>query len=254
MIFIVDVDYTLLDDEKNLSQKNLDAMKHAKEQGHMIVINTARSYFSSIEVAKKIDCDYINCSFGNFVVDKNGNEVYSNIIPSKNVKKIIDEMFKMNGGWVAIESQKGSFTTNEAFSKRYNVNYVENIADYCDENAFKLGFGIKEEEFESAKVIAEKFGMDARIAREGYFCMFAPKNSDKYNGLKVVLEKIGKGHGKAIAFGDDESDYMSLKNVDIGVAMANSSPSLLEKIDVVTLSNNDSGVGFYIEKLLAEEN
>ena len=51
-----------------------------------------------------------------------------------------------------------------------------------------------------------------------------------------------------ICFGDDLGDLEMIQKAGVGVAMANSVPAVLEKVNNVTLSVLEDGVAVYLEK------
>ena len=67
----IDLDETLLDDSKQISDENVKAIKQAKEKGYIICINTGRNYVSSIDFCRYANADYV---------------IYLNVCFIKNVK------------------------------------------------------------------------------------------------------------------------------------------------------------------------
>jgi hydroxymethylpyrimidine pyrophosphatase-like HAD family hydrolase len=56
-----------------------------------------------------------------------------------------------------------------------------------------------------------------------------------------------------ISFGDDLGDLEMIQKAGVGVAMANSVPAVLEKVNNVTLSVLEDGVAVYLEKHILGE-
>ena len=55
-----------------------------------------------------------------------------------------------------------------------------------------------------------------------------------------------------ISFGDNENDLGMFEYAGYGVAMGNAIEKLKEKANYVTLSNNDDGIAYAIEKMIEE--
>lgn len=51
-----------------------------------------------------------------------------------------------------------------------------------------------------------------------------------------------------VAFGDDENDIDMLKSCGLGVAVSNAIPEVQLVADKLTLSNDEDGVAFFIER------
>ena len=250
MIIIVDLDHTLIREDWTVSERTVKVFEKCKKNGHVVVVNSARSYLRSKPIADKIGADYVNCFYGNAVVDKNGKVLASRALKKDDLRLVVEEFQKIKKGWIGVEAIDGAYGTNEGVCKMFDGKF-STFDEAISKDALKLAveFVDTPENREAAKKIADKFNLDVKFGREGFFCSLLPKNTDKWNGLKYILEKVGKNK-KTIAFGDEISDLQTFKNVDIAVAMANSTPELLAHVDITTLSNEEDGVAVYLEKFL----
>ena len=61
---------------------------------------------------------------------------------------------------------------------------------------------------------------------------------------------LGIKRGEIMAFGDGDNDIVMLKEVGIGVAMANAEAKVKEAADYITMSNEEDGVAEAIEKMV----
>jgi Cof subfamily protein (haloacid dehalogenase superfamily) len=71
----------------------------------------------------------------------------------------------------------------------------------------------------------------------------------KAAGLAWVADRLGVSAADVVAFGDMPNDIPMIMWAGRGVAMANAHPAVLAAADDVTLSNDDDGVGRYLERL-----
>ena len=71
---------------------------------------------------------------------------------------------------------------------------------------------------------------------------------DKAKCLAILLEKIGMTKDEMIACGDGFNDLTMIQYAGLGVAMANAQDVVKEAADFVTLSNEEDGVAFAVEK------
>ena len=74
-------------------------------------------------------------------------------------------------------------------------------------------------------------------------------NSNKAVGITKLLEKLGIAPDEAVAFGDGLNDIEMLSLVGTGVAMGASSDELKQAANMVTLSAEEDGVAYGLEKL-----
>ena len=70
----------------------------------------------------------------------------------------------------------------------------------------------------------------------------------KATGMRQLCDMLGIPMETTVAFGDGGNDAVLLAQAGVGVAMANSRPETLAAADAVTLSNEEDGVGVYIER------
>ena len=87
---------------------------------------------------------------------------------------------------------------------------------------------------------------------EYFYTEITNENTDKWNALKFLIQKLGIEREEVITIGDNVNDQTMLENAGLGVAMANSAPYIQKMADVVTESNNEDGVAEVIEKYILE--
>ena len=75
---------------------------------------------------------------------------------------------------------------------------------------------------------------------------------NKGTGLVNLGKVLGIKREEIMAFGDGDNDIVMLKEVGIGVAMANAEDKVKETADYITLSNEEDGVAEAIEKLVLQ--
>ena len=85
-----------------------------------------------------------------------------------------------------------------------------------------------------------------------FFVELVPKGIDKAQSLERLLQHLGLNATNLIAFGDGYNDMSMIKYANIGVAMANAAPELRAIADYVTLSNEEDGVGVFLENFYKE--
>jgi Cof subfamily protein (haloacid dehalogenase superfamily) len=86
---------------------------------------------------------------------------------------------------------------------------------------------------------------------EAFFLELVPKGIDKAASLEALLQKLGHTREELIACGDGYNDLSMIRYAGLGVAMANAKPEVREAADFVTLSNEEDGVAYAVEKFIA---
>ena len=84
-----------------------------------------------------------------------------------------------------------------------------------------------------------------------YYIETANGEVSKAAALRFLASRLGISQSQVVAFGDGGNDLEMILDAGAGIAMANSSPELIEAADFVTASNDDDGIAQFICKILA---
>lgn len=77
---------------------------------------------------------------------------------------------------------------------------------------------------------------------------FVDARVSKENGIAMLCEYLGIAMDEVMAFGDSGNDIGMLKAVGLGVAMGNATDAAKAVAKDVTLSNEEDGIAYYINK------
>ncbi len=249
MIIVVDIDGTLVNNDGKLTDYTIEVFKKCKKAGHIVVLNSGRSYIDSQDIAKSIGADYINCFYGNLLVDNRGNILHSRAITKDTNKQLFADIELLKPQWHAMQTFENALSDNIYVCKKYNGQYKDkNSLQAFESYNTIIGLSSEVNEFDKIKSIAQSHNLDTKFVNDGQICAFFPKEARKWLGIEKLLKHLNISNEQVIAFGDHMSDYETLKNSKIGVAVANSEKVLLEKIKTHTLSNQEDGTAKYLEE------
>lgn len=99
----------------------------------------------------------------------------------------------------------------------------------------------------TATEVIAGLGLDYQVVHNRGSAMILPAETTKGTGLLAGLSRLGLGAHNAVAVGDAENDLTLLRIAELGVAVANAVPSLVEHADL--LLEQPDGVG--VARLLA---
>lgn len=98
---------------------------------------------------------------------------------------------------------------------------------------------------------------ELKVLKTSKVCSGMPNNIEinhsevnKGNALKWLCKKLGIDMSQLIAFGDGGNDIDMIKAAGIGVAMSNACGELKNCADVITKSNDEDGVAWFLENQL----
>ncbi len=236
-LVIVDLDGTLLNDNNEISNYNKLILKKCQENGCKIAINTSRSYIRTISFEEEINADYTICFNGNYVVgDK---VIYKNTFDQNLSINIIDALEQSNYNFI-IECLKGTYRNFSKEIKLIQSNYIK-LNDMKKEECFKFLVECSPIEVINLMQKFSKYNLTLSYDEKNKFLRIMPSETEKWNGLnKLELEKYD-----LISFGNDSTDLLTLRNSYLGIKMQNSDNSL-DSINFYTKSNNEDGVGKFL--------
>jgi Cof subfamily protein (haloacid dehalogenase superfamily) len=260
-LICLDLDGTLLTDEKVISPYTKKVLLNLKKKGHEIMISTGRPYRAS-------EPYYSELSMDTPVVNFNGAFVHH---PHDFNFDIIHEQLDLN---VAVE-----------IARRVPDLHIQNIIaevkdtvflHYHDSvlfDAFTMGepvvkvgeltqtmttgpttILIQAEESEMPKIREELDNVFAETIEHRRWGAPYPvleivkKGINKSVGVEHVRKYLGIDQQHTIAFGDEDNDTEMLQYVQHGVAMANGIDDIKSVADHVTASNNDDGIGKFLNQ------
>ncbi|HDY7664286.1 TPA: HAD family phosphatase [Vibrio vulnificus] len=263
-LIALDMDGTLLNSDKQISEPNKEAIRQARAAGVTVVLASGRpleGMQSKLEELQ-IDSDKDFVLFYNGSMVKNvatGEIIHEQIIDGKAAKKI-----------ARLADKLGVFV--HAFSKEFGLITPQNNP-YTDIEANINGLNITEMNFDAladdhpiikTMIVAEPSALTKAIAAlpatlhdeftivqsAPFFLEFLNPASNKGIGVAAIAEYLGIRAEEVICMGDAENDHHMLKYAGLGIAMANAMEETKQIADYITDSNNDHGVATAIEKFV----
>lgn len=247
----LDIDGTLLVDSFIIPERNLKAIAAAREKGHMVFINTGRSWgnIPPVLMEQFKDLDGIISGSG-VMITVNGETLFKTRMSEDLVKRVVEYVFEHREYWAIFEGLKDVYIISNETRKHQDYQIpVESAEDYikiCDNDEIHV--------IAMGKVISEDFKElfkdDLTVFQFDTYADLVIKDFNKAVGIEKVLELTGIKRENTIAIGDSNNDYDMLEFAGIGVAMANSQQRILDMADYITDSNFECGVAKAIEKFL----
>ena len=272
-LIAIDLDGTLLDDSKKVSDFNIQVLNKLIEKGYEVVIATGRRYFSAKSFLRGINSHLV-------ILANNGNIVRSSeddkIILSKFMDKnsyldLLNEASDLGlKGIVHVDRYNDGIDMIIELDEKYqsHTKYI-----FGEDNRYLL---LPKNEIEKQeRVLAVVYPGDADIiykfsniindkypnrynshvlekiySAEAMYEAMNPMGS-KWKSLLEYAEIIGIKREEIICIGDDNNDLEMILNAGMGIAMKNSSELVKESANLVTeKDNNESGVGVVLSDLL----
>ena len=257
-----DIDGTLLSSKGYVTDKTVEMIKKAREEGILFGLSTGRDV-NSIQTLLK---DWHIDGLVDLIVGTGGAEIYDYTLDiskaqypldGESIKEIIAHFKDMDCNFAIPENGELYAPKDDAhiqfLSEADHVPYkVVNYDEYLTEPKPKLIIICKPDYMDQIIERAQTFKSDKfkssslKTASELYEYM-DPRIS-KTAGLIEILELHDIDIKDIITFGDADNDYDMTLNAGIGVVMANGSEKTKSVADYITDDNDHDGIGNYIEK------
>ncbi len=270
-LIMSDLDGTLLDGNSRMMRGNVKALKRAYKAGIKIVPITGRHLAGANYVLSSVPmAEYVACCNGSALYDrKNGECLFRDELSTENALKVLD--ICKDYRCITYAAVNGVFYTDRgSFDKNYSTMDVPNsyrpIAGWSKYENIRQLIEKDDSHLEMLYVVfadeALKKEADIRIKNaadlntEGAYAMeseITNASANKENMLLRMKDILGVDRENIMAFGDGDNDAGMIRAAGIGVAMANGLESARQAADHITLSNNEKGVAYIINKYLDGE-
>lgn len=267
----IDLDGTLLRDDKSLSQENVDAIKEAIEQGVQVVICTGRTLPSIQYLSKQLpqgDGDeYLILQNGAVIHQLPDLNIVHETILTESDRQAIYDVFKE---YRSEEVQMVAFDPDKLYlvdDETANPTVVQDaktlstditLAKFEEvlnlETLYKIVvFGGVEFIDDYLEKIPNDLYEQVHIVRSLPVAIeFIPKLANKANGLNALIQQLDIKAENIMTIGDELNDYEMVKMAGLGVAMENGHPEVKRVADELTLTNNENGVAHAIRKFVTQ--
>lgn len=267
-VILLDLDGTLLNSEKQITQTNVRALRQASEEGTQIVPCTGRFYDGMPEAVRALDfVSYALCINGAQVVNAKTKETIAQTLLSKDnaleVMRYLDTLpviydcFIGNGGFMSHKhkAEIDLFAPDEHYRKmlmdlRKGVEDVKEVVGTHPEGVSKIQFYVRDMTLRERLLaeLAGRFPFAAISSSVVNNVEINDREATKGNALKKLADYLKVPVRQTMAFGDGLNDRTMIEAAGVGVAMGNAHPSIKEIADLIAPTCDEDGVGAVIMK------
>ena len=271
---VLDIDGTLLNTGKIISEKTKQALIAAQEKGIKVILASGRPTTGMLELAEQLEMT----KYEGFLVSYNGARVTDCLTK----KVLFNQAMSIETGQAILEHLKnfdvipmidkedylyvndvysgmldlpdGAFNIieYEARGGNFKLSEIDDLAAFATFPINKILIAAQPEYLQKiAPALHAPFDeiVTAAFSAPFYF-EFTDKGIDKAKALNTVFPEMGIHSENIIAFGDGHNDRSIIEYAGIGIAMGNAVDALKEIADDVTLSCDEDGIAAGLEKYL----
>ena len=281
----IDLDGTMLNSYGVVTEHTKNVIKKVEEQGVEVIIASGRPIDSIKTIAKEIESkNYFIAGNGAIVYDMKKDEIiYEKTMSKEKVLEIIkiceensisynvyteQEILATSLKYNVLYYHKENLKKEE--SKKTKINIVNDMYEYiknkqdarflkitiCDESKAVFNSIIRKlKEIREIEVL-EVAHMARKTIKQGteeypisyYYTEISTVDVDKWNAIEFLMQKLNIKREEVMAIGDNANDKIMIENAGLGVAMKQSTPTVIEIADEVTDDNNEDGVAKILQK------
>lgn len=259
LLFLSDLDGTLLCYDKSITQKNVDAIAYFMAEGGLFSFVSGRSPIAMRELYEKLHANApVGCLNGGGIYDFSQNKMLWSATISRSALELAN-FVEVNFPDVGIEVN----TNDQIYFSRLNAYTDKHCRDESlipcmryhndvDEPLVKLLFAAEASRMPALSKallelpVSKEFNL---MQSDPNYYEVLPKGIDKANSVRRLSEILGDRVHTVIAVGDNDNDAPMLRTAAVSYAVANASPLAKASATRHTVSNEESAIAAIIEEL-----
>lgn len=262
-LIALDLDGTLLKEDKTISKKTRTAIEQAKAKGIKIVLATGRPTRGIEKYLKQLDL----ISDDEYAVSYNG-AIVQNTKSGKVIVKdtmTFSDLMSLNALSEKLNVNIHFLTLDSCYTPKWNK-YSQLEADMNDVTLRIQNFETLDSDITIIKImfiddaaiieeainhlpegLSDKFSI---MRSEPYFLEFLNKGVNKSTGVSLLADILKIRPEEIICVGDAGNDIHMIKYAGLGVAMGNAFAEVKKSADFITHTNEEDGVAHVINKYI----
>ena len=267
-LIAIDLDGTLLNSRREISEGNRQALLQAVERGVQVVIVTGRRFHSALPLLRQIPCLVtLITSNGALIANSSGEVFHRDFLPRQVAKEVLETAREFRPYSVAIFHIPGygqvTMQDNAVHdgplgwylqTSPHSLRLVSDLEAALDNDPIQVMIGGPPAHIEPAeKLLAEApVQSSVHLTWTKYLTTnisildVMNRGCSKGRALKIWAERWGIQPGEVMAVGDNFNDLEMLQYAGLPVLMGNHCPELHRPDWALTLPNDEDGVAVAI--------
>ena len=262
-LIVSDVDGTLIDENKVLTDKTKAAVQKLREAGILFTITSARPPFGLERVAKTLELQYPIGSFnGGLISTPEGKLVERTFLDANMIPQIattlgnfgLDIWLYSDRHWY-VKKLHGFHVEHHQDTLQFKPSAIENF-EQIEDKIFKIvGVGRDYDAVAQCEAETQKqFGNSLAAARsQPYNLDITHPQANKGKAVKQIARHLNIPLAEVVTIGDNFNDISMFTTSGTSIAMGNADAEVQKKATYVTASNQEEGFAQAIERFILKE-
>lgn len=266
-LLVLDVDGTLVNTRKEISERTRDAILECQENGIKVAIASGRCTEGIRHQAEAIGLD----RYGGYIISFNGGRItnfatgeviYNITLPAGMLHELYDYaceegtgILTYHEGQIVAHSDTDPYIVVDAKGCDIPIWVPEDFhrdVKFAGNKCILTGAPEKLEQLE--KRAAKKYEGRLSVYRsEGFYLEMMPLGVDKAYGVSKLLDRLGYHRSQMVCCGDGFNDLSMIEYAGLGVAMSNAPEDLKKRANYIAPSCDEDGLVDVIEKFIKDK-
>lgn len=262
-IIALDLDGTLTNSEKVITPKTKEALMNLQKNGVIVVLASGRPTHGIRKLEEELELK----KYGGYLLPYNGGQIiecatgkvlHSQSLPTDVCLQISELARNYYVNLVTYRDDKliclekyDMYAKIEAMINDLTIEQPEDLDEELGHFVVPKFMMLEDPDY----IVKVEQQVAPRLARycecfcsAPYFLEICPKGIDKGKSMDVLLKHLGLSRKDFVAVGDSFNDLPMIKTAGLGVCMGNGRHEVKAAADFVTLSNDEDGIAYMIEK------
>lgn len=264
-ILVLDLDGTLTNSRKEISEATRNGLLEIQKAGKIIVLASGRPVNGVAPIAEELKLNRYNgytLSFNGGRITKcsTGEIIYNRTLPPEVIQPIWEyaqtvpglDVISYSDTQIISGIHPNHYDEIEARNSRMEIIPVKDFPSAITFPVNKMIISGDPTVIETViSPLQEQYQDLLNIyLSEPFFLEIMPRNIDKAYALQKLLSHLGLTAENMICCGDGYNDLSMIQSAGLGVAMANAQPAVKEAADFITYSNDEDGILHVIDLFL----
>ncbi|MEC1352813.1 Cof-type HAD-IIB family hydrolase [Bacillus sonorensis] len=259
-LIALDLDGTLLKDDKTISESSSEVIRKLKEDGHYVCISTGRPFRASAVYYDQLQLDTPIVNFNGAFVHHPKDESWGRFHTSLDldaVKQIIEvsESYNVHNILAEIMDDVYFHYHDEKLIDVFTMGNpnitVGDLRKNLGEDVTSVLIHAKEEDVPAIRSYLSDVHAEMvdhrRWAAPWHVIELIKSGINKAVGLQKITDYYGIPRERVIAFGDEDNDLEMLEFAGCGVAMGNGITGVKNVADQIAKSNEEDGIAVFLK-------
>lgn len=262
-LIVMDMDGTLLNSKQKISEKNAQTLRMAAEQGIKLAICSGRA---AADVALFVrenqltDCATLGVNGTNIWLDPNGTEIANHVFKRETLEKTVRILWDANvlftcfsrNNLAVLRDDEGTkdfiwvshkgvdlhlYHGPDGLKKIWDVGVNKIIAIFPDEQSIE----------DTRKKLIDVDGLEISSSWKDNLELM-PEGINKGTAVAELAAHLGLDASQVMTFGDFDNDLPMIEWAGWGTAMGNANEKVKKAAKLVTLTNDEDGVAWAVQK------